>query len=472
MAGGPPVLVCEADTARGGAWGRDVIGFAAHALGVLSSVPVAGGTPTSIATPSPTEGNFSNRWLVFLPDGRHFLFLSGDLVAIGTPKLGIYAGEVGSDKLQFLLQADSGALYASPGYLLFLRGDTLMAQAFDASSLKLKSEAFPVAEHIASPLLFRLGIFGVSQTGLLVYELSRGEPREVHLTWVDESGKPLETLGQLGGFDPWISPDGKHVAYSALSETGKSDIYLADLVRGVQTRFTFGSSLNRYPVWSPDGTRIIYSSLRQTEFDLFIKDASGAGKEDILVESGPGKVAIASDWSQDGRYILFSSQPLGGKTKYGIWVLPLFGDRKSYPYLQTEFNNSAAVFSPDGRWVAYESDESGSYQIYLSPFPAGGGKWGVSQGGGVQPMWKHDGSALYYLTQDGKLMEVSIQEKGSAVEIGTPRQLFQQPLTASGPGDRGYSVAPDGERFLMNRAEQGSSPPLVLVTDWTKDLKK
>lgn len=223
-------------------------------------------------------------------------------------------------------------------------------------------------------------------------------------------------------------------------------------------------------MWSPDGTRVAYTGLRESEFDIFAKDASGAGKEEILVESEASK--FLSDWSRDGRYILFSSLAPRGKPKYGIWVMPLFGDRKPYAYLQTDFNNSAAVFSPDGRWLAYQSDESGSYQIYLSPFPAGGGKWGVSQGGGVQPMWKHDGSAIYYLTLDGKLMEASIQEKGSAVEIGTPQELFQQPLTDSGPNARGYAVSPDGKRFLMSKAEQVSSPPLVLVTDWTKDLKK
>ncbi len=471
VTGGPPWLVCDADSARGGAWGKDVIIFAARALGGLSSVPVGGGTPNPVASPNRTEGNFSNRWPVFLPDGRHFLFLSGDLAATGTSRLGIYAGEVGSDKLEFLLQADSDAQYAAPGYLLFLRGETLMAQGFDAGSLKLKGEAFPVAEHVASPLLYRLGIFGVSQTGLLVYEIGRGQSRGGQLTWFDESGKELETLGQPGANDPWISPDGKHVAYSTVDEAGRgTDIWLKDLARGVQTRFSFGSRVTRYPVWSPDGTRVAYTGLRESEFDIFAKDASGAGKEEILVESEASK--FLSDWSRDGRYILFSSLAPRGKPKYGIWVMPLFGDRKPYAYLQTDFNNSAAVFSPDGRWLAYQSDESGSYQIYLSPFPAGGGKWGVSQGGGVQPMWKHDGSAIYYLTLDGKLMEASIQEKGSAVEIGTPQELFQQPLTDSGPNARGYAVSPDGKRFLMSKAEQVSSPPLVLVTDWTKDLKR
>ena len=472
VAGGPPVLLCDAPDARGGAWSRnDVIVFAPRTLGELASVPAAGGTPTPIATPKGSGGAFSNRWPVFLPDGRHFLFLSGDLAANGTPKLGIYLGEIGSNTRQFLLQADSDALYAPPGYLLFLRGDTLMAQAFDAGSQKLKGEVIPVAEHIASPLLYRLGLFSVSQTGLLVYETAQGQIGGGQLVWLDESGKQMGLVGQPGVFEPFLSPDGKHVAYSAGDAEGKTyDIWLMDLVRGVQTRFTFGPINNRMPVWSPDGARIAYASLRQSQFTLFVKDASGAGKEEVLLESESNN--FPSDWSRDGRYILFSSDDTKGKTKLDIWVLPLFGDRKAYPYLQTPFNEADAVFSPDGRWVAYESDETGSYQVYLSPFPAGGGKWQVSQGGGAQPQWKRDGSALYYLAPGGKLMEVSIKEKGPAIEIGTPQQLFQEPLATPVAIERAYSVAADGKRFLVNKAERGSAAPLTLVTDWTMDLKK
>jgi len=472
VTGGPPVLLCDAPGARGGAWSRnDVIVFAPQTLGGLSSVPTAGGTPTPVASPKGSGGAFSSRWPAFLPDGRHFVYLSGDLSATGTSKLGIYLGEIGSDEQQFLLQADSEALYAPPGYLVFLRGDTLMAQPFNAGSQKLKGEAFPVGEHVASPLLYRLGLFSVSQTGLMVYETGQGQSQGGQLVWLDESGKQAGTVGSAGAFEPRLSPDGHRLAYTASGSEGKTfDIWLMDMVRGVQTRFTFGPSDTRFPVWSPDGVRVAFTSLRQSQFNMFVKDASGAGNEEVLLESDA--VKFPSDWSRDGRYILFTSADPKGKTKFDIWVLPLFGDRKPYPYLQTQFSNASAVFSPDGHWVAYESNESGSNQVYLSPFPSGGGKWQVSQGGGSQAEWKRDGSALYYLAPGGNLIEVSIKEKGPAVEIGTSRQLFQAPVAQSAAFGRAYSVAPDGKRFLVDKAEQGSSPPLTLLTNWTKDLKK
>ena len=473
VTGGPPVLICDAAVARGGAWSKsDVIVFAPQITnGGLSSVPAAGGAPTPIAAPKGTGGAFSNRWPVFLPDGKHFIFLSGDLSAIGTSKLSIYVGEVGSSEDKFLLQADSDALYAPPGYLVFLRGDTLMAQQFDAGTLKLAGEASPVAEHVASPQLYRLGLFSVSQTGLLVYENGQVGGGGGQLTWYDASGKELSAVGLPGPRGPHISPDGKHVAYVHAEPGSKStDIWLMDLERGVRTRFTFGPTENLDPVWSPDGSRIAYSSLQQGVMDIFVKNASGAGAGEKLLESGDDNYPM--DWSRDGRYLSFVRLSSKGKGKAETWVLPLFGDRKPFPYIQTQFDAGSAVFSPDGRWLAYDSNESGNDEIYLSPFPAAGGKWQVSQGGGVQPQWKHDGSALYYLAPGGKLMEASVRENGSAVEIGTPKELFQTPVAGQAAAAHSYSVAPDGKRFLVNKTAQGASLPLTLVANWTAGLKK
>lgn len=236
-----------------------------------------------------------------------------------------------------------------------------------------------------------------------------------------------------------------------------------DLARGVQTRFTFGSSSNGSAFWSPDGARIAYASAGENSGNILVKAASGADNPELLLKSSGLKVL--SDWSRDGRYILFSTILKG--LPGSIWVLPLFGKRKPFPYLQTEFSEGGAVFSPDGGWVAYLSNESGSDEVYLSPFPAGGGKWQVSQGGGGRPQWRHDGSALYYLAPGGKLMEASVKKKGSAVEIGKPHELFQEPSVT----EPGFAVAPDGKRFLIEEAEQSASPPITLVTNWTAYLK-
>ncbi len=472
VTGGPAVALCEVPNGRGGAWSKDdVIVFAPDSIArQLMRVPAAGGSPSAITTHSDEGSAFSNRWPEFLPDGKHFLYLSGDLASVGSSKLGIYVGELSSDKKDFLVQADSNALYAPPGYLLFLRGQTLMAQQFDAGSRKLKGEAFPVAEQVASPQLFRLGFFTVSRTGLLLFQTG-GNTGNGQFVWLDQNGKEGGAVGQLGSRDePLLSPDGNQLAYVATESGGQEqDIWLLDLARGVRTRFTFGPNIADTPVWSPDGKRIAYAWQKKGHGDIYVKDASGAGSPEALFESEADKTPL--DWSRDGRYILFVLLDPKGQTKYDIWALPLFGDRKPFPYLQTQFNEVSAGFSPDGHWVAFESDESGNFEVYLSPFPAGGAKWQVSQGGGVQPVWKSDGSELYFLA-GSKLIEASVKTSGSAVQIGTPQEVFQQPMVRSDAYGRSYSVAKDGKRFLVNRSGENVTVPLTLVANWTSGLKK
>lgn len=469
VTGGPPVLLCNAPDARGGAWSKSgAIVFAAAGLFI---VPAAGGTPSPIAAPNGKgEMLFSNRWPVILPDGKHFLYLSGDGTAAGTSKLGIRVGEIGTDEKKFLLQADSDALYAPPGYLLFLRGDTLMAQRFDAGTQKLEGQTFPVAEHVGSPQLYRLGLFSVSRTGVLVFSSGGLGSGGGQLVWVDANGKESGKIGPAGVFRPRISPDGKRVAFGANSDPDSRDIWVMDIARSVQTRFTFGPSANISPVWSPDGSRIAFASGRQSGDDIYVKSTSGGGNaEPLLVLDGRN---YPSDWSSDGRYIAYTSVSTKNSGKAVIWVLSLFGDRKPFPYLESQFNERNAVFSPDVHWIAYDSDASGKFEVYLSPFPRGGEKWQVSQLGGEQPQWSRDGRELYYLAPGGKLKKASVKESSSAVEIGTPQELFQEQVE---PPDRAgvmYSVAPGGKRFLVDAPKQGASKPLTLVTNWLADLRK
>jgi Tol biopolymer transport system component len=466
VTGGPPVTVCDAPNGRGGSWSQNnVIVFAPESSGGLSSVPAAGGTPVPILDGGP-GGAYHTRWPVILPDARHIIFLRGDLTAPGTTKLGIYVTEIGAKEQRFLLQADSGALYSPPGFLLFLRGGTLMAQQFDSMSQKLRGEAFPVAVHVPSPQQFRLGFFSVSRTGMLVYATGTGE-NGGQLVWVNANGEEVAKVGEPGPRGPRLSPDGQRVAYVARNPEGtNSDVWLMDLTRGVQTRFTFGPGNNRSPLWSPDGSRIAYASWESSSLNIFVKNTSGVGDAEPLLKNEAEKTP--SGWSRDGKYILYTSVAPKGKTNTDVWVLPLFGDRKPFPYLQTQFMEFGAVFSRDGRWVAYVSDESGKPEVYLSPFPSGEGKWQVSQGGGLLPEWGREGGVLYYIADAApvaKLMKASITEKGRRVEIGTPHEIFKV------TGSIEFSVAPEGKRFLVSRFEQAASPPLTLVTHWATDLK-
>ncbi len=478
-AGGPAQTLCDAPGGRGGAWSeREVIVFAPEITSGLSRVPVAGGTPTEITHLAQSQGGFSHRWPTFLPGGCHFLYWAGNPFATNAPNTGIFVGALDSSEQKFLVQAESNALYAPsrtewygapPGYLLYLREQTLMAQPFDAGSLKLKGDAFPVGEHVSSPQAFRLGLFTVSPNGLLAYQTGQGVSAQ--FLWVDAHGNKVGTVGEAGNqVFPRLSPNGARLAYVTQDPQSKNvDIWIMDLARGVRTRFTFDPAADLSPIWSPDGSRIVFASARKGHTDLYVKDASGAASEELLYESTVDKTP--REWSCDGRHVAFDVQD--PKTKYDIWVLPMSGDKKPIPFLQTPFNELWGAFSPDGHWLAYESDETGKFEVYVAPFPGPGGKWQVSQGGGVQPTWKRDGSSLFYLALEGKLMEVAVKEKGSTVEIGVPRQVFQMPLQAGGPFGRAYSVAPDGKRFLVNALPQAPTlEPLTLVANWTAGIKK
>jgi len=302
--GGPAQTLCDAPGGRGGAWSeREVIVFAPEITSGLSRVPVAGGTPTEITHLAQSQAGFSHRWPTFLPDGRHFLYWGGNPFITNAPNTGIFLGALDSNEENFLVQADSSALYAPPGYLLYVREQTLMAQPFDAGSLKLKGDAFPVGEHVSSPQLFRLGLFTVSQSGLLVYQTGQGVSAQ--FLWLDVHGNKVGTVGEAGNqLFPRLSPNGARLAYVRVDPQSKNaDIWLMDLARGVPTRFTFDPAPDNWPVWSPDGSRIVFASARKGHTDLYVKDASGAANEESLYESNGDKTP--KDWSRDGRYIVF-----------------------------------------------------------------------------------------------------------------------------------------------------------------------
>ena len=467
--GGPVQTLCDAPDPRGGTWNRDgVIIFAPKSADTLYRVSPAGGAPVPLTTLDAARKEISHQHPRFLPDGRHFLYLA---VSPQRESAGIYVGSLDSKATKLLVNTDASAAYAPPGYLLFLRDRTLMAQDFDADTLELTGEPFPVAEEVDHLGGVRFALFSVSETGVLVYR--SGSSDVTQLIWFDREGKQLEAVGPTAGQTaPWLSPDEKRAAFGRLDlQSGSSDIWLIELSRGIPTRFTFDPANDTAPIWSPDGNRIVFSSEREGPFDLYQRAASGGGNDELLLKSDNRK--FPNDWSADGRFILY--QELNPKTNFDLWVLPLSGEQKPFPFLQSEFYEGQGRFSPDGKWVAYTSNESGTWQVYVQSFPASGGKWQVSTNGGVQPQWRRDGKELFYLSLDRKLMALEVKGSGSTFAAGVPKELLELRLqTLALPGPRNFYVAAaNGRRFLVTSTpEGGATTPTTVVLNWTADLKR
>jgi Tol biopolymer transport system component len=471
-AGGPPETICAAPSGRGGAWSQEgVIVFAPDVYGALERVSSTGGASAPLTSLDASRQQNSHRWPTFLPDGRHFVYWAGGPMNASEVKTdGIYLGSLDGAAPTFLFQADSDAVYAPPGYLLFLREQSLMAQPFEAGARKLTGEAFPIAEQVANPQNYRHGCFTVSDDRSLSYQT--GDIGLVQVVWLDASGRQVGTVGEPAGVEGIrLSPDGQRLAEHVAEASSKNaDVWIVDLARGVRTRFTFGSALHLNPIWSPDGSRIVFTSNQQGHLDLYVKSASGAGDAEAIAVSEATK--YPTDWSPDGRFIAVTVVEPGKKTGSDLWMLSLSGERKMTPFLSTEFNEGNATFSPDGRWLAYQSNASGRAEVYLTPFPGPGGKWQVSQDGGAQAMWRRDGAALYFRALDGKLMQASIVEQGAAVEVGTPTELLQAQLGGVPAGAWAYAAAPKGDRVLVMRSQQNGPNPLTLVTNWTAGLRR
>ena len=449
----------------GGTWNRDgVIVFAPTATSPLYRISASGGEPVAITKLDPPRQT-SHRFPQFLPDGRRLLFSAG----IAREATEIYLGSIDSTEGRRLMEAESAVAYAS-GHLLYLRQGTLLAYRFDASERKLSGDPFPLANPVGFDEVKGVGAFSASATGTIAYR-ARGPLRQ--LVWLDRSGKRLGTVWQPDENDlrsPELSPDGLRVAVDRRVQ-GNTDVWLIDTARGGISRFTFNAGYDVSPVWSPDGSRIVFRSARSDAADagdLYQKPSSGAGSDELLVESAPPK--IPGDWSPNGRFILYWGPDLKTRSN-DVWLLPTSGERKPRPLVNQAVRPQ---FSPDGRWVAYDSLESGRREVYVLPFPGPAGKWQVSTGGGHSPRWRRDGKELFYIGPDGKLMAAGIQARGEVLEAGDPVALFQTQIVYGGVGPAGwvrlqYAVAPDG-RFLMN-VEQASDAPINLILNWAGGSK-
>jgi len=473
LSGGPAETLAEVQGGLGGTWNREgVILYARSPSDGLYRVSATGGSPVRVTTLDEGRKETGHLWPYFLPDGRHFLYLARSAQKENTV---IYAGTLDSQDRKLLVNADSSPVYV-PGFLLFLRERTLMAQPFDASKLQLTGEPSSIAERVAYNLVTGRGAFSASQTGVLVF-LSANSPN-TQLTWFDRAGKQLALVGgpsALSSIDsgPRLSPDEKRVAVSRVDpQTVSADIWLIDLARNTPSRFTFDPANEISPVWSPDGSRIVFSSNREGVANIYQRLSNGAGNDELVFRSG--RQAGPYDWSPDGKFILFGM--ISATTGNDIWLLPLFGDQKPTPFIQTNFAEIQARFSPDGRWVAYASNESGPFQVYVQSHPISGGKWQVSTTGGAQPEWRRDGKELFYLAPDRKLMAVQVNGAESTFSIGIPKPLFDARVSTFFPGAPGinyYAASGDGQRFIVNTIAGDAAPlPLTVILNWTAGLKR
>lgn len=476
-AGGTPFTICDGADPRGGSWGQaGVIVFDPGSSGGIHQVSAAGGIPSPVTKLDSTRGEQTHRWPWFLPDGKHFLFFArGALAGSGGKSDSICVGSIETKEVKRLFRGASDAAYVN-GHILFIRQSVLMAQPFDVQNFAVTGEPVPIAQQIQYDNRFSKATFSVSQDGLLLYQ-SIGTRWKRELALFDSSGEKISSFGQPEIYRfARLSKDGKRIAMEIVDlQSHNVDLWLYEIARGIQTRFTFEPAADIFPLWSPDGGRLVFSSNRKGHFDIYSKSTTGSAPEELLSDLG-GLDKYPNDWSSDGKYVLFSTA-IDQTKKSDLWILPMAGDRKPIPYLQTEFDERGGAFSPDMRWIAYVSDESGKNEVYVRPFVEPGtqnasaalGKWQVSTNGGGGAKWRADGKAIFHGAEN-KIMMAEVGAKGSTFEVLKVTQHMdlqgKHQITLS-------DMSSDGKRVLGTiTSSQEKSVPLTLVVNWDAELKK
>jgi serine/threonine protein kinase/Tol biopolymer transport system component len=465
--GGPAQTLADAPLGRGGSWNREgVILFAPNSRAVVQRVSASGGEVSPVTKLDAGASEISHRWPVFLPDGRWFLYLAQNSLQ-GGEKNAIYAASLDGGERKFLFNADSNVVYAPPGYLLFHRESTLFARPFDFKSLRFTEEAFPVAEGVQYFATFAQAAFAASGQGQLAYQTGVSGA-ETQLTWLDRAGKPTGTVGAPGRLTtPRLSSDGRRVAIRILDAQSVGDIWIYDLERDTRTRFTFDPSDEFGPLWSRDDSRVLFSTARKSPGDIYQRDSAGTAKEEPLLSSNGFKMPL--DWSPDGRVLLLQADDPRMPTQMDLWTYST-ADGKATPFLQSASNETQGRFSPDGRWIAYVSNDSGKEEVYVVPFPGPGGEWQISTAGGRAPIWTRGGREIVYQAPGDEIMAVEVRTSPT-FQAGIPKILFKTHLRPP-PGAQ-FDVTPDGERFLVN-LEPGDqvSDPITLVQNWAADRNR
>jgi Tol biopolymer transport system component len=479
--------LANAPNPLGGTWNSDgTILFTPHYASPIFRISTAGGDPAVVTR---IEGQqTSHRFPRFLPDGRHFLYYvpGGVNTNARIEARGVYVGQLDSAAARRLLDADAAAVYVPPGYLLFVRQGKLIAQKFDAAKQAVSGNPFPIDDQLLAvgDPSSSVGL-SASAAGPIVYRAGQAGGLQRQFVWFDRSGKEIGKVGAVDDANPLtgpMSPDGRRIALIR-TVNGNTGIWTLDLASGALSRLTFDTApvTDITPIWSPNGRKILFSSNRKGVFDLYQKSATGAGSEDLVLATAQNKGA--TDWSADGRFVLYRSP--GPETSFDLWAVPMsganaspegrshqetIGERKPIPVAQTSFEERDGQFSPDGKWVAYQSTESGRMEIWVQSFPDPGRKLQVSSNGGGQVRWRQDGNELFYIALDGQLMSVPIRlMDGHTADAGTPVALFATHIggAVQAAHPQFYVVSPDGKQFLMDTivTEAGNSP-ITVILNW------
>ncbi len=471
--GGAAQTICDAEVGLGGTWNRDgTIVFAPSATSPLFQVPASGGTPTPVTKLDTARHEVAHRYPSFLPDGRHFLYAAQNLGGSSDEDASaILVGSLDGSSAKAIVPAFSVAAY-SAGQLLYVREDSLLAQRFDLNRFVLVGDPVTIALRVSDTDEWSGSYaFAASEQTLALGPWITDPQR---LVWFDRSGKTLGSIGEPGLFlAVRLSPDGRRVATNVWNEAKNTgEIWVYETASGTGGRFVFGSMNNFGPTWSPDGSRLFFGSDRKKaprQADIWFKAADGSVEEPYVksVDS-----MIPEDWSRDGAYLATEKIPLHGKRNNEVWILKSADLEHQVAFATEATTQTAARFSPDGKWIAFDSNESGTFEVYVRPFPGPGGKWKVSTAGGQFPRWRSDGKEMFYAGLDNRIMAVPVTFT-PGFQAGTPEPLF-----AAHPGNPGvpadfFDVTADGQRFLVATAPEGAgSPPLNLLVNWTALLKK
>jgi Tol biopolymer transport system component len=415
------------------------------------------------------ERHTTHRWPYFLPDGKHVLYLAANHGNPRSEQSGIYVASLDGGAPQRVMPSYGSAQYV-PGYLLSVRDANLMASPFDASRLSVSGQAVRIAGNVNFAYGTWRGVFTASQNGVLAYQVAR-EASGGQLTWLDASGRSLATVGERSeAYALRLSPDNRRA--SVILGDPNNDIWIYELDRGVRTRLTTDAQVIMSPVWSRDSSEVLFvtgESLQQKDVDyvMAVLPANGAGQRKVLYRS---KERIEpTDWSADGRYVLVDKGNIGAAD---IWAVPVGAPDKAFPVVQSQFLDGSGQFSPDGRWVAYFSLQSGRLEVYVTSFPGGGARWQVSANGGTQPRWSPDGQSLFFVSADNELMEAAVDGKSAQFTVKHVKPLFPVNLFVGPRISSGYDVAAAGKRILINSAGEAEVPRVVLIANWPSEIPK